>query len=184
MPDVDHYPGNLTMNADLDVWQRRQINGVTLHIVHAGTPIGDCVLRCNAKDPWHMATDLGSGLERIGWAPTRRDWRHLVHESLFRTLSTRYEQRPSHWQRDTVLDALMLFQMVGYALLDFQDEFTIREVTFFNARDGHPAAGTPGALGLSVGASGRFTHSQKRIRTLPGQLLIACSGSCEYRWAG
>ncbi|WP_433657907.1 hypothetical protein ACQPW1_39340 [Nocardia sp. CA-128927] len=32
-----------------------------------------------------------------------------------------------------------MFQMVGYALLDSQDEFAIREVAFFNARYGHLA---------------------------------------------
>ncbi|WP_405160812.1 hypothetical protein OG203_31130 [Nocardia sp. NBC_01499] len=41
--------------------------------------------------------------------------------------------------RYAVLDAPMLFQMVGYALLDFQDEFAIREVAFFSARYGHLA---------------------------------------------
>jgi hypothetical protein len=38
--------------------------------------------------------------------------------------------------RYAVLDAHMLFQLVGYVLLDFHDEFNIREVALFNARYG------------------------------------------------
>ncbi|UFS93754.1 hypothetical protein [Nocardia huaxiensis] len=41
--------------------------------------------------------------------------------------------------RYAVLDAPMLFQMVGYALLDFHNEFNIREVALFSARYGHLA---------------------------------------------
>ncbi|WP_147286985.1 hypothetical protein [Nocardia otitidiscaviarum] len=41
--------------------------------------------------------------------------------------------------RYAVLDAPMLFQMVGYTLLDFHDDFAIREVALFNARYGHLA---------------------------------------------
>ncbi|OZM70294.1 hypothetical protein CFN78_25530 [Amycolatopsis antarctica] len=41
--------------------------------------------------------------------------------------------------RYATLDAKVLFQILGYALLDFHDEFTIREVALFNARFGHLA---------------------------------------------
>ncbi|MFQ6396640.1 hypothetical protein ACLMAJ_24645 [Nocardia sp. KC 131] len=106
-----------------------------------------------------MATDLGSGLERIGWALTRRDWRHLAHESLSEHSGRATNSGPRSGSY-IVLDALMLFQMVGYALLDFQDEFTIREVTFFNARYGHPAAGTSGTLGLCRGVRSIYPLSE------------------------
>ncbi|MFF0493143.1 hypothetical protein ACFYTQ_29310 [Nocardia sp. NPDC004068] len=82
LSDLGLHAGHLTMQANLDVWQRRQVKGITLHIAHDGMPLGDCVLLWNAKDPRHMVTDLGSGLERIHWALTRRDWRKLVHGSL------------------------------------------------------------------------------------------------------
>ena len=82
LSDLGFHAGHLTMNAELAVWQRRQVSGITLHIAHAGMPLGDCVLLWNTTDPRHMVTDLGSGLERIGWALTRRNWRHLVHGSL------------------------------------------------------------------------------------------------------
>jgi hypothetical protein len=36
----------------------------------------------NASSPWLMATDLGSGLERLRWAITRSAWPLVVHGSL------------------------------------------------------------------------------------------------------
>lgn len=41
--------------------------------------------------------------------------------------------------RYATLDAQVLFQMLGYVLLDFTDEFAIRELMLFNARYGHIA---------------------------------------------
>ena len=63
-------------------WQRREVQGITLHISHAGLPIADLVLLWNADDPSIMVTDLGSGLERLRWAITRGDWPGLIHGPL------------------------------------------------------------------------------------------------------
>jgi hypothetical protein len=63
-------------------WQRREIEGITLRIAHDGLEIGDIVLLWNASSPWLMATDLGSGLERLRWASTRDAWPLVVHGSL------------------------------------------------------------------------------------------------------
>lgn len=41
--------------------------------------------------------------------------------------------------RYAALDSQTLFQMLGYVLLDFQDNFKIRELMLFNARYGHIA---------------------------------------------
>ncbi len=63
-------------------WQRREIRGITLRIAHDGLEIGDIVLLWNESNPSFMATDLGSGLERLRWAITRRAWPSVVHGSL------------------------------------------------------------------------------------------------------
>jgi hypothetical protein len=63
-------------------WQRRDVQGITLRIAHDGLEIGDSVLLWNARSPSFMATDLGSGLERLRWAVTRRAWPSVVHGSL------------------------------------------------------------------------------------------------------
>ena len=63
-------------------WQRREVRGVTLRIRHSGLEIGDIVLLWNADSPSFMATDLGSGLERLRWAITRMPWPFVVYGSL------------------------------------------------------------------------------------------------------
>lgn len=63
-------------------WQRHQVQGITLRIHHNRFEIGDIVLLWNADMPTYMATDLGSGLERLRWAITRRAWPSVVHGSL------------------------------------------------------------------------------------------------------
>jgi hypothetical protein len=63
-------------------WQRREVRGITLHVTHGGLEIGDIVLLWNANSPWLMATDLGSGLERLRWAITGMAWPSVVHGSL------------------------------------------------------------------------------------------------------
>ena len=63
-------------------WQRREVQGITLRVAHDGLEIGDIVLLWNASSPWFMATDLGSGLERLRWAITRIAWQLVVHGSL------------------------------------------------------------------------------------------------------
>ena len=63
-------------------WQRGEVKGITLCLTHGGLEIGDIVLLWNASSPWLMATDLGSGLERLRWAITRIAWPLVVHGSL------------------------------------------------------------------------------------------------------
>lgn len=63
-------------------WQRREVRGITLRIRHSGLEIGDIVLLWNADSPSFMATDLGSGLERLRWAITRQAWPFIVYGSL------------------------------------------------------------------------------------------------------
>ncbi|BCJ36370.1 hypothetical protein Athai_38730 [Actinocatenispora thailandica] len=60
-------------------WTRGPVSGITLHISHATIPIGDTVLLWNTANPDHLATDLGSGLERLRWTITRQPWTDLLH---------------------------------------------------------------------------------------------------------
>ncbi|WP_326829126.1 hypothetical protein OIE13_31590 [Streptosporangium sp. NBC_01810] len=69
-------------------WQRGPVGGITLRFRHAGLTIGDLVLLWNRQEPTIMATDLGSGLERLGWAITRSPWPTLVHGRLAATAGT------------------------------------------------------------------------------------------------
>ncbi|WP_306369389.1 hypothetical protein [Nocardiopsis sp. CC223A] len=70
---------HVTLSGDLKVWRRREVSGVTLRFHHAGLELGDIVLLWNEGNPQRMAVDLGSGLERLVWARTRRSWTELVH---------------------------------------------------------------------------------------------------------
>jgi hypothetical protein len=63
----------------LHVWRRGPVEGVTLRYRHAGAELGDLVLLRNAENPDYLATDLGTGLERLRWIITRRSW----HETVF-----------------------------------------------------------------------------------------------------
>jgi hypothetical protein len=72
------HASHLEFRGDLSVWSRGPVQGVTLHILHAGLPIGDAVLLWNREHPENLATDLGSGLERLRWTLDRRDWPTLV----------------------------------------------------------------------------------------------------------
>jgi hypothetical protein len=63
----------------LEVWQRRQVCGVTLRFRHADVTFGDVNLLWNAEDPDRMAVDLGSGLERLAWLRSRSAWREVAY---------------------------------------------------------------------------------------------------------
>ncbi|SDH42363.1 hypothetical protein SAMN05421505_115113 [Sinosporangium album] len=63
-------------------WQRGPVGGVTLRFKHAGLTLGDLVLLWNLQEPVFIASDLGSGLERLAWAVTRSSWRVLIHGPL------------------------------------------------------------------------------------------------------
>lgn len=50
----------------------------TLRFRHTDLPLGDIVLLWNATNPARMAVDLGTALERLAWARSRRPWRDLI----------------------------------------------------------------------------------------------------------
>lgn len=75
---------HVEINGHVEVWQRKSVRGITLRIRHAGMEIGDIVLLWNADAPAIVATDLGSGLERLRWAITGHSWPEVVFGPLAR----------------------------------------------------------------------------------------------------
>jgi hypothetical protein len=69
---------HISVYGQLKVWHRRQVAGVTLMFRHLDLTLGDIVLLWNIENPQHMAVDLGTGLERLAWARTLRNWNDLV----------------------------------------------------------------------------------------------------------
>jgi len=71
---VGIHAGRLTVYGCLEVWHRPPVAGLTLLVDCDGRGLGDAVLLWNASDPTFMATDLGSGLERLRWYLTGDTW--------------------------------------------------------------------------------------------------------------
>ncbi|MER6080193.1 hypothetical protein [Streptomyces sp. NPDC001833] len=69
---------HISLYGQLRVWNRRQVAGVTLMFRHLDLTLGDIVLLWNMRNPQRMAVDLGTGLERLAWARTLRDWNELI----------------------------------------------------------------------------------------------------------
>ncbi len=76
------HAGRLRMHGDLRVWRRGPVEGITLFIDCDGTSVGDAVLLWHGADPSLMATDLGSGLERLRWVISGQRWPTLIHSTL------------------------------------------------------------------------------------------------------
>ncbi|SFC61705.1 hypothetical protein [Streptomyces aidingensis] len=85
---------HISIHGRLDVWRRRQVEGITLRFRHLDLALGDIVLIWNTQTPDRMAVDLGTALERLAWARSRRPWPDLIFGSMAQTAST------------TVLDAI------------------------------------------------------------------------------
>ena len=92
---------HITIYGRTNVWQRRQVEGITLRFRHVDLPLGDIVLLGNADNPALMAVDLGTALERLAWARTRRPWHNLIFGQVATSLPP------------TVLDALRTYHERG-----------------------------------------------------------------------
>jgi hypothetical protein len=79
------HAGQLRVAGRLEVWQRGPVSGITLHIHHEERPLGDAVLLWRTDDPMVLATDIGSGLERLRWLLSGRPWAEVVHGELARS---------------------------------------------------------------------------------------------------
>ncbi|MBM7771205.1 hypothetical protein JOD54_001409 [Actinokineospora baliensis] len=72
------YAGRLTIRGELRTWSRGPVSGLTLFCDCDGIGVSDAVLLWNTASPDHMATDIGSGLERLSWLVTGSEWAHTV----------------------------------------------------------------------------------------------------------
>lgn len=73
---------HLTISGRLAVWQRAPVSGITLQFHHEDRELGDAVLLWNHEDPSQLATDIGSGLERLAWLLTCQNWDKVVFGAL------------------------------------------------------------------------------------------------------
>ncbi|MEV6602810.1 hypothetical protein [Kutzneria sp. NPDC051319] len=64
----------LTIQGDLVCWQRGPVSGITWFITCDSAVFADAVLLWHNDNPLSMATDIGSGLERIRWILSRANW--------------------------------------------------------------------------------------------------------------
>lgn len=92
---------HLATTGSLSIWHRAPVCGITLRFQHGELTFGDAVLLWNADAPAFLATDIGSGLERLRWALTRRPWPEVVYGALAgqvdcRVLDARADEHPDH----------------------------------------------------------------------------------------
>lgn len=77
----------LAIHGELTCWQRGPVGGVTWFITCDGVAFADAVLLWHNDNPQHLATDIGSGLERIRWLLSRESWA----ETTFGPAALRFE---------------------------------------------------------------------------------------------
>ncbi|RKS78675.1 hypothetical protein BZB76_0095 [Actinomadura pelletieri DSM 43383] len=65
---------HLRFHGTHNIWTRQNVRGITLRFTYANTTIADAVLLWNTSHPRHMASDIGSGLERLRWIQTGHNW--------------------------------------------------------------------------------------------------------------
>jgi hypothetical protein len=73
---------HITIGGSLAIWHREPVQGITLRFRHGQVEIGDAVLLWNAADPFLLATDIGSGIERLRWTITGLPWPQAVFGEL------------------------------------------------------------------------------------------------------
>jgi hypothetical protein len=88
------HASRLAIGGDLAVWQRGPVSGITLFCECDGTGISDAVLLWHTADPRYLASDIGSGLERLRWLLSRQSW-----------ATTTFGDSARYWSAD-LLDAV------------------------------------------------------------------------------
>jgi hypothetical protein len=88
------HASRLTIHGELAVWQRGPVRGITLFCDCDGAGISDAVLLWHADRPQHLASDIGSGLERLRWLLSRQSW-----------AETTFGDSAQYWSTD-LLDAI------------------------------------------------------------------------------
>jgi hypothetical protein len=72
------HAGRLELSGDLSVWERGPVSGITLFLTCDGVGFADAVLLWHSAKPDFMATDIGSGLERLCWLTSPKPWAETV----------------------------------------------------------------------------------------------------------
>lgn len=75
---VGIHAGRLRIAGSLSVWQRATVGGITLHMSCDGLGFADAVLLWHTANRRYLATDLGSGLERLRWLLSPLPWAETV----------------------------------------------------------------------------------------------------------
>lgn len=78
MSAIGIHAGRLSIGGQLNVWRRGRVSGITLFLTCDGIAFADAVLLWHTGSTDHLATDLGSGLERIRWLLAQHDWAETV----------------------------------------------------------------------------------------------------------
>ena len=68
------HASRLTVHGDLAVWHRGPVSGITMFCDCDGAGVSDAVLLWHTTQPGRLATDIGSGLERLRWLLSRHSW--------------------------------------------------------------------------------------------------------------
>jgi hypothetical protein len=84
---VGVHAGRLRITGNLTVWQRQMVSGITLHMSCDGISFADAVMLWHTSNPRRLATDLGSGLERLRWLLSSATWA----ETTFGTHAERFD---------------------------------------------------------------------------------------------
>lgn len=82
------HAGRLTIHGDLTVWQRGPVSGITLFCDCDGAGISDAVLLWNTANPSRLASDIGSGVERLRWLLSGQPWAETTFGSTAQTWPT------------------------------------------------------------------------------------------------
>lgn len=72
------HAGRLALSGDLTVWHRGPVSGITLFFSCDGAVFADAVLLWHTARPECLATDIGSGAERLAWILSRDSWATTV----------------------------------------------------------------------------------------------------------
>lgn len=117
------------------------------------------------RGPWYLGP-VFAGSVAVGGADA-----DLIAAGLLVELKTTLGNRHSDGSRSSGISKLELFQVVAYALLDFEDWYHIDELAVFNARYGHLESWPLDALVREMSAGALDTAAAKaELRSVVGSL--------------
>lgn len=72
------HASRLAVHGDLTVWHRGPVSGITMFCDCDGARVSDAVLLWHTADRSRLATDIGSGLERLRWLLSQHSWAEIT----------------------------------------------------------------------------------------------------------